>query len=134
LAWRVLRGALSERLLRRWDYAGSLGGAHDDLDLRYVRKYQSQVVTNSADLDGTAVDQKTIQGLEGLASTIRLPEGDIGDSSALRVRAIGQLNPLDRTNGLSEVLLVMGKVHVSSSRKRGDFQHDRSATTRQELR
>jgi hypothetical protein len=43
--------------------------------------------------------------LEGLASAIRLVEGHVCDTTALRVGAVGELNSLDRTNGLDEVFL-----------------------------
>lgn len=82
-----LGGALSKRLNSRNDLV-SLGCADNDLDL-----------------DRSVVDKKTIQFLEGLASAIGLMEGHVCDTAALRVRAVGELDSLDGTNGLDEVLL-----------------------------
>ena len=47
--------------------------------------------------------------LEGLASTVRLAEGDVGDAAADRVGAIGKLDLLDVSNRLGEILLSRGK-------------------------
>jgi hypothetical protein len=60
---------------------------------------------NNLNLDGAAVDEQAVQLLEGLASTICLAENDRCDTTALRVGAVGQLDPLDRANGLNEVFL-----------------------------
>lgn len=82
-----LGGALSKRLDSRNDLV-SLGSADNDLDL-----------------DRSVVDKKAVQFLEGLASAIRLMEGHVCDTAALRVRAVGELDSLDGTNGLDKVLL-----------------------------
>lgn len=49
-------------------------------------------------LDWATVDEKAIELLKRLASTVRLAEGDVGDASALRVGAIDKLDPFGRAN------------------------------------
>jgi hypothetical protein len=56
-------------------------------------------------LDWAVVNKQTVQLLEGLTSAIRLAEDNVGNSTTLRVRSIGDLDLLDRTNGLNKVLL-----------------------------
>lgn len=56
-------------------------------------------------LDGTAVDQQSVESRECLGSTLRLAEGDIGDTSALGVGAVGQFNLLDGADRLNKVFL-----------------------------
>lgn len=56
-------------------------------------------------LDWAVVNKQAVQLLEGLTSAIRLAEDNVGNSPALRVRSIGDLDLLDRTNGLNKVLL-----------------------------
>jgi hypothetical protein len=98
-----VRGALSKRLDSRNDLV-SLGCADNDLDLFKLVTDATQGA-NIAHLDRSVVDKKTVQFLEGLASAIRLMEGHVCDTAALRVRAVGELDSLDGTNGLDEVLL-----------------------------
>ena len=61
------------------------------------------------DLDRAIVDQETVKLLEGLASAVRLAEGDVGDAAADRVGAIGKLDLLDVSNRLGKILLSRGK-------------------------
>lgn len=56
-------------------------------------------------LDGAAINEKTIELLEGLASAVRLMEDDIGNTAALRVGAVRELNTLDGANRLDKVFL-----------------------------
>jgi hypothetical protein len=56
-------------------------------------------------LNGTAINQEPIQLLESGGSAIRPAESDVGDSTALRVGAVNQLNPLDGANRLDEIFL-----------------------------
>lgn len=82
-----LRGTLGKGLDGRDNLVG-LGSAHNDLDL-----------------DRAVVDEQTIELLEGLASAIRLVEGDVGDTAALRVGSIHEVDSLDRSYSLDEVFL-----------------------------
>jgi hypothetical protein len=99
----VIPGALGKRLGGGDDLI-SLGGSNNDLNLLKLattRMEQGRI----AYLDRPVVDEEAIQLLEGLASTVRLVEGHVCDTTALRVGAVGELNSLDRTNGLDEVFL-----------------------------
>jgi len=64
-------------------------------------------------LNRAVVDEEAVQFLEGLASAVRLGEGDIGDTAALRVGAVRKLDPLDGTDRLDKVFLWWEKVDVS---------------------
>lgn len=98
-----VRGALSKRLDGRNDLI-SLGSSDNDLDL-FKLVTDATGGANIAHLDRSVVNKKAVQFLEGLASAIRLVEGHVCDTAALRVRAVGELNSLDGTNGLDKVLL-----------------------------
>lgn len=89
-----LRSTLGQSLDRGDDLVG-LGGTDDDLDL-----------------DGAAVNEKTVKLLEGSASAIRLVENHVGDTTALRVGAVRELDALDGTDRLNKVFLC-GAVAVS---------------------
>lgn len=49
-------------------------------------------------LDGSAVDEETVQSVESLAGTVEMGEGDSGNTAADASRAIGNLHSLDGTN------------------------------------
>lgn len=49
-------------------------------------------------LDGTVVDEKTVQLLKGLASAIRLAEGNVGNAATDRVGSVGDFHSFDRSN------------------------------------
>lgn len=49
-------------------------------------------------LDGAVVDEKTVQLLEGLASAIRVTEGNVRDAAADGVGSVGDFYPLDGSN------------------------------------
>lgn len=65
-----------------------------------------------ADLDGSVVDEEAIQGVESLASTIQLAEGNGSNTTADTIRAVGKLHTLDRSNGGREVLLGRARMLV----------------------
>lgn len=67
---------------------------------------------NNFNLDGATVDEETVELLEGSASAIRLVEDDIGNTTALRVRAVRELNALDGPDRLNKIFLC-GAVVVS---------------------
>lgn len=98
-----VRRALGKRLDGRNDLV-SLGSSDNDLDL-FKLVTDGTGGADIAHLDRSVVDKKAIQFLEGLASAIRLMKGHVCDTAALRVRAVGELDSLDGTNGLDEVLL-----------------------------
>ncbi len=56
-------------------------------------------------LDRAAINQQAVQLLEGGAGAVRLVEGDVGNSTALRVGAVDDVDPLDGSDGLDEVFL-----------------------------
>jgi hypothetical protein len=105
-----VRGALSKRLHGRDDLI-SLGSSDNDFDL-FKLVVDATGGVNIAHLDRSVVDKKAVQFLEGLASAVRLVEGHVCDTTALRVGAVGKLNSLDGTNGLDKVLL-LGENSVS---------------------
>ncbi len=82
-----LRSTLGQSLDRRDDLVG-LGGTDNNLNL-----------------DGATVDEETVELLEGSASAIRLVENDIGNATALRVRAVRELDALDGADRLNKVFL-----------------------------
>lgn len=56
-------------------------------------------------LDRLAVNEKTVQGVESLASTIEMGESDSGNTTANASRTVRDLHSLDGANGRLEVLL-----------------------------
>lgn len=61
-------------------------------------------------LDGAAVNQKTVQFLEGFSSAFSITERYVGNASALRVGAVDEINSLDGTNCLNKVFLFRTRV------------------------
>lgn len=93
--WLGLAGTLSERLDSGNDFVG-LSSTNNDFDF-----------------DGAVVNQKSIQLLESLAGAILFVEGDVGNTTALRVRTVGKLDLLDGADGLNEVFLSQGTMLVN---------------------
>lgn len=60
---------------------------------------------SNTDLDRTTIDEQTIQLGVGLASTIGMVEGDLGNAAAGTTRAIRQLDFLDLADRGLEVFL-----------------------------
>jgi hypothetical protein len=56
-------------------------------------------------LDGSVIDEETVQLLEGLAGSIGVVEGDMSDATADTAWAVRQLDPLDLSDGCLEVFL-----------------------------
>lgn len=56
-------------------------------------------------LDGAVVDQETVHLRESLAGAVRMVEDDRGDTTADTTGAVGQLDSLDLTDSLVEVVL-----------------------------
>lgn len=102
-----LRRTLSESLDGRDDLVG-LGGSDNDLDLFKLEIMEDIEPSECTHLDRSVVNQKAIQLLEGLAGAVRLVECHVGDTTALRVGAVRDLDSLDGTNGLDEILLSGG--------------------------
>lgn len=73
------------------------GGRHDFVGLGSA--------DNNLNLDWSVVNQEAVELLESLASTGSVAESDVGDSPALGVGAVDQLNPLDRADRLNKVFL-----------------------------
>lgn len=72
-----------------------------------------QSIRQQTNLDRTVIDKEAVEGLEGLASTLRLVENDIGNAARLRVRAVRKFNLLDRAYRLNKVFLGEKKRVVS---------------------
>lgn len=56
-------------------------------------------------LDRAAVDEESVELLESPVGTIDLTEDDVGNTTALRVGAVGDLNLLDGADRLDKVFL-----------------------------
>lgn len=56
-------------------------------------------------LDRTIINGNTVEILGGLRGTACLAEGDRCNATALAIRAIDELHPLDRTDSLAKVIL-----------------------------
>ncbi len=99
-----LGSALGKSPVRR-DNLVRLGGANDNLNLWNPVSSVSEYARRESYLDRAVVNKQAVQLLESPASTIRLVEDDVGDATALRVGAVGQLNALDGANRLNKVFL-----------------------------
>src|SRR4051812_31494667 len=77
---------------------------------KQISRWMSSLVAAPTYLDRLVVHAQTVQGLEGLASAIRLPEGHVGDAAAEAVGSIGDLDALDVSYGVDKVLLCEGLV------------------------
>lgn len=105
-----LPGALGKSLDSRNDLV-SLCSTDNDFDLCCV-SFRQISICRAKYLDGAAVNEETVELLEGPASAICSVEDDVGDAAALRVGAVGELYSLDGADGLDEVLL-SGESNVS---------------------
>jgi hypothetical protein len=71
-------------------------------------KYLDEGSARFTYLDGLVVDQKTVEGLEGLAGAIGVLEGDVGNATADTAGAVRDLDLLDLADRLLEVFLSRG--------------------------
>lgn len=60
---------------------------------------------HNLNLNRATVNEKAVQLLKGSASAIRLVEQDVGDTAALRVGAVRELDALDGADRLDKVFL-----------------------------
>ena len=59
-------------------------------------------------LDRAVINEEAVQRVERLGSSVGMVESDVGDTATNAARAVRNLNLLDLTNGLLEVLLFRG--------------------------
>lgn len=97
-----------------------IGISDNDLDLVQISKllsFDKCPRSNGTYLDRLVVNQKAIEACKGLGGAIGVVEGDMGDATADTTRAVRELNLLDLTDRLLEVLLYRGESVVSVKRR-----------------
>lgn len=100
---KYLRNTLTKTLGGR--DCSSSSSVKDDINLYLISNCDLQSEDSSVYLHGSAINEKTIQSLNGLCSTVRALEDDGCNATADSSRSIRNLNFLDRSNRLGEVFL-----------------------------